>query len=139
MIFFFLTNIRFIGNTQFSEGTWIGILLKLPKGKNNGTGFFFRKKKFKWLIVNGITYFVCEENYGIFVKENQIKIVKKNTKEVINNSLNNKNEEIQLPINKQSTSSHTKKKDILPKRSKSPSQVYIITFKKIKNFLKGFL
>jgi len=28
--------IAFIGQTQFETGTWIGIILDEPKGKNNG-------------------------------------------------------------------------------------------------------
>ncbi|XP_057658950.1 dynactin subunit 1-like isoform X2 [Diorhabda carinulata] len=51
--------VAFIGKTGFAQGTWIGLVLDEPKGKNNGS-------------VKGQEYFKCEENYGMFVKENQV-------------------------------------------------------------------
>ncbi|CAG9857585.1 unnamed protein product [Phyllotreta striolata] len=51
--------IAFMGKTGFAQGTWIGLVLDEPKGKNNGT-------------VKGQEYFKCEENHGMFVKENQL-------------------------------------------------------------------
>lgn len=50
--------IKFVGKTQFSPGTWVGIELDTSIGKNNGT-------------VNGVKYFDCDkhdDNYGIFVR-----------------------------------------------------------------------
>ena len=54
--------VRFIGNTEFSTGKWVGIVLQKPNGKNNGT-------------VQGIQYFSCEPNYGVFVRPSQVKVV----------------------------------------------------------------
>ncbi|CAH1099765.1 unnamed protein product [Psylliodes chrysocephalus] len=51
--------IAFIGKTGFAQGTWIGLILDEPKGKNNGS-------------VKGQEYFKCEENHGMFVKESQV-------------------------------------------------------------------
>ncbi|KAK7469789.1 hypothetical protein BaRGS_00036216 [Batillaria attramentaria] len=51
--------VAYIGQTVFSAGKWIGVVLDVPKGKNNGT-------------VQGKTYFTCEDNYGIFVRQSQI-------------------------------------------------------------------
>uniref|UniRef100_A0A6P7G1R3 Dynactin subunit 1 n=1 Tax=Diabrotica virgifera virgifera TaxID=50390 RepID=A0A6P7G1R3_DIAVI len=51
--------VAFIGKTGFAQGSWIGLVLDEPKGKNNGS-------------VKGQEYFKCEENYGMFVKENQV-------------------------------------------------------------------
>lgn len=52
--------IRFIGPTKFAKGTWIGIELDVPAGKNNGTK-------------DGVEYFKCKgENYGIFVPPNLV-------------------------------------------------------------------
>ncbi|XP_031349690.1 dynactin subunit 1 isoform X2 [Photinus pyralis] len=51
--------IAFVGPTGFATGTWIGLVLDEPKGKNNGT-------------VKGQQYFKCEENYGSFVRLGQI-------------------------------------------------------------------
>ena len=51
--------VRYIGSTDFKNGTWYGIELKKPKGKNNGT-------------VNNRSYFVCKQKYGTFVKGKSI-------------------------------------------------------------------
>lgn len=47
--------IAFIGETQFKEGLWAGIILDTAEGKNNGT-------------LNGVTYFNTEENRGVFCR-----------------------------------------------------------------------
>uniref|UniRef100_A0AC35UD94 CAP-Gly domain-containing protein n=1 Tax=Rhabditophanes sp. KR3021 TaxID=114890 RepID=A0AC35UD94_9BILA len=47
--------VAFVGKTEFAEGLWIGVILKTPIGKNDGT-------------VNGKRYFECEPNFGIFAK-----------------------------------------------------------------------
>lgn len=54
--------IRYIGETQFAVGIWIGVELQNAVGKNNGT-------------VNGVHYFDCnskDEQHGIFVRETLI-------------------------------------------------------------------
>ena len=52
--------IRFSGPTSFKAGKWVGIELYEPKGKNNGS-------------VEGVSYFSCPMNYGVFVRASQIK------------------------------------------------------------------
>ncbi|VDL25620.1 unnamed protein product [Hymenolepis diminuta] len=47
--------IAFIGTTEFATGEWIGLKLNSPKGKNDGS-------------VNGVRYFECEPNYGLFTR-----------------------------------------------------------------------
>jgi hypothetical protein len=47
--------IAFIGETQFKEGLWAGIILDTAEGKNNGT-------------LNGVTYYNTEENRGVFCR-----------------------------------------------------------------------
>ncbi|KAM7539850.1 hypothetical protein Aperf_G00000044927 [Anoplocephala perfoliata] len=54
--------VAFIGTTQFSAGKWVGVVLKQPLGKNNGT-------------VQGKRYFECEENYGLFVRPTQVALI----------------------------------------------------------------
>lgn len=54
--------VRFCGTTSFQAGRWVGMELAEPKGKNDGS-------------VNGIRYFTCKPNYGIFVKFSQVKPV----------------------------------------------------------------
>ena len=48
--------VAFVGETDFAKGVWIGIVLDEQKGKNNGT-------------IQGTTYFTCEANHGMFVRE----------------------------------------------------------------------
>jgi hypothetical protein len=52
--------IAFIGETQFKEGLWAGIILDTAEGKNNGT-------------LNGVTYFNTEENRGVFCRLSKLK------------------------------------------------------------------
>lgn len=52
--------VRFSGPTSFSTGKWVGIELYQPNGKNDGS-------------VNGITYFTCKPNCGVFVRPTLIK------------------------------------------------------------------
>lgn len=54
--------VAFIGTTKFKEGKWVGIILDYPGGKNDGT-------------VQGVKYFDCLPNHGIFVKPHMIKPV----------------------------------------------------------------
>ncbi|KAF9366650.1 CAP-Gly domain-containing linker protein 2 [Mortierella sp. NVP85] len=46
--------LRFVGPTEFKTGTWAGIELDTPTGKNDGT-------------VQDVTYFQCRPKHGIFV------------------------------------------------------------------------
>ena len=54
--------VRFFGQTNFSPGKWVGIELAEADGKNDGT-------------VQGIKYFACKPNHGIFVKPSQVKVI----------------------------------------------------------------
>ncbi|OAF71253.1 hypothetical protein A3Q56_00958 [Intoshia linei] len=51
--------IRFIGNTEFASGLWIGVEITHGRGKHDGT-------------VNGKIYFKCRKNKGIFVRPNRL-------------------------------------------------------------------
>ncbi|XP_055606550.1 CAP-Gly domain-containing linker protein 2-like [Uranotaenia lowii] len=51
--------ISFIGDTHFQGGTWIGVELDTPTGKNDGT-------------VQGIQYFNCKPKHGIFVRVDKL-------------------------------------------------------------------
>lgn len=51
--------IRYIGETQFAPGTWFGIELDRPAGKNNGS-------------VNGVQYFTCKTKHGVFAPLSRI-------------------------------------------------------------------
>lgn len=54
--------VAFLGTTQFAKGNWAGIVLDSLEGKNNGC-------------VNGVQYFDCEPNRGLFAKPEKIKFV----------------------------------------------------------------
>jgi len=52
----------FIGETQFKpDMLWVGVKLDEPFGKNDGT-------------VEGVEYFKCGKNYGVFVKPNACEV-----------------------------------------------------------------
>lgn len=52
--------VAFVGTTEFAEKEWVGVILDEPKGKNNGT-------------VQGVAYFNCEPNFGIFIRPTQVR------------------------------------------------------------------
>ena len=51
--------VRFTGLTQFASGTWVGVDLDTPGGRNNGS-------------VNGVTYFSCRAGHGLFVRPDAV-------------------------------------------------------------------
>ncbi|KAL0106195.1 hypothetical protein PUN28_016124 [Cardiocondyla obscurior] len=51
--------IAYVGPTEFASGTWIGVELDAPTGKNDGA-------------VNGHRYFTCRSKCGIFVKMDKL-------------------------------------------------------------------
>lgn len=54
--------VRFCGATAFAPGKWVGLELAQPNGKNDGT-------------VQGVKYFTCKPNYGVFVRPSQVKVI----------------------------------------------------------------
>jgi dynactin 1 len=54
--------VRFYGLTSFAKGTWVGIELDEPSGKNDGT-------------VQGFRYFTCEPDHGVFMRATQVKVL----------------------------------------------------------------
>ncbi len=54
--------VRFIGATKFAHGTWIGVELEQPFGKNDGS-------------LKGIRYFRCGEDKGCFVRADKLTMV----------------------------------------------------------------
>ena len=53
--------LRYIGKPEFADGTWCGVELDGPRGKNNGS-------------LQGIRYFSCETNYGVFVPASKVEL-----------------------------------------------------------------
>ncbi|XP_064103663.1 kinesin-like protein KIF13A isoform X4 [Macrobrachium nipponense] len=51
--------ISYIGHTEFAAGTWVGVELDVPMGKNDGS-------------VNGVRYFACRPKCGMFVKPEKL-------------------------------------------------------------------
>lgn len=54
--------IKFIGNTKFAHGTWIGVELEQAFGKNDGS-------------LKGVRYFRCAEDKGCFVRADKLSLV----------------------------------------------------------------
>ncbi|XP_058406400.1 kinesin-like protein KIF13B isoform X3 [Diceros bicornis minor] len=52
--------VRYIGPTNFQEGTWIGVELDLPSGKNDGS-------------IGGKQYFKCNPGYGLLVRPGRVR------------------------------------------------------------------
>ncbi|KAJ1348228.1 CAP-Gly domain-containing linker protein 2 [Parelaphostrongylus tenuis] len=52
-------NVRFIGETEFAQGIWVGIELEQPLGKNDGS-------------VQGKRYFTCKTPFGVFVPPSKV-------------------------------------------------------------------
>ena len=54
--------VRFIGETDFAKGLWIGVELDNACGKNDGS-------------VQGTRYFTCAPNYGVFAPPSKIQVL----------------------------------------------------------------
>lgn len=54
--------VRYVGPTDFQEGTWIGVELDLPSGKNDGS-------------IGGKQYFKCNPGYGLLVRPSRVRRV----------------------------------------------------------------
>lgn len=54
--------IAFLGPTQFARGVWAGVVLDTKEGKNNGC-------------VNGVQYFECEPNRGLFARPEKLTVL----------------------------------------------------------------
>ncbi|KAA1088021.1 hypothetical protein PGTUg99_019784 [Puccinia graminis f. sp. tritici] len=52
-------HVAFVGITEFAPGTWVGIILDQPNGKNDGS-------------VDGKRYFSCRSQSGVFVRPSQV-------------------------------------------------------------------
>uniref|UniRef100_A0A8D1WHU6 Kinesin family member 13B n=1 Tax=Sus scrofa TaxID=9823 RepID=A0A8D1WHU6_PIG len=52
--------VRFVGPTDFQEGTWVGVELDLPSGKNDGS-------------IGGKQYFKCNPGYGLLVRPGRVR------------------------------------------------------------------
>ncbi|EGD77763.1 hypothetical protein PTSG_08852 [Salpingoeca rosetta] len=55
----YVGTVRFIGETEYSTGEWVGVELKDPVGKHDG---MFRGKR----------YFTCAKGHGIFARPTQV-------------------------------------------------------------------
>ncbi|XP_057576810.1 kinesin-like protein KIF13B isoform X2 [Hippopotamus amphibius kiboko] len=52
--------VRYVGPTDFQEGTWVGVELDLPSGKNDGS-------------IGGRQYFKCNPGYGLLVRPGRVR------------------------------------------------------------------
>lgn len=70
--------ISFVGTTQFASGTWIGVSLDAPTGKNVVLSIC-NNRLYKTNVagkhdgtVQGVAYFTCKAKHGIFVKADKL-------------------------------------------------------------------
>ncbi|XP_067901360.1 CAP-Gly domain-containing linker protein 4-like isoform X3 [Heterodontus francisci] len=54
-----MATIKYIGPTDFAPGVWLGLELRSPKGKNDGS-------------VGQKRYFTCKPNYGVLVRPSRV-------------------------------------------------------------------
>jgi len=54
--------VRFVGTTRFKAGTWVGVELDDPVGKNDGC-------------VDGVRYFNCPPSHGLFVRPAMTEVI----------------------------------------------------------------
>ena len=52
---------RYIGQTDFAPGIWLGVELRTPKGKNDGC-------------VAGKRYFNCKAGHGLIVRPSRVTV-----------------------------------------------------------------
>ena len=53
--------LRYIGPVDFADGTWFGVELRVPHGKNDGS-------------VRGRRYFTCKPNHGLIVRPKSVSV-----------------------------------------------------------------
>ena len=53
--------IRYIGRVDFAEGVWLGVELRTPKGRNDGS-------------IQGQRYFTCRQNHGLLVRPSKVTV-----------------------------------------------------------------
>lgn len=53
--------IRYIGPVEFADGVWLGVELKTPHGKHDGS-------------VQGRRYFTCRQNHGLLVRPSRVSV-----------------------------------------------------------------
>ena len=63
---------RFIGETSFASGRWVGVEMTGRDGTGADVGFEKGKNDGS---VNGTAYFVCAPNHGIFVRPNVVRLL----------------------------------------------------------------
>jgi len=51
--------VAYVGETQFADGIWVGVVFDGPAGKNDGS-------------VNGVRYFTCAPNHGSFLRPDKL-------------------------------------------------------------------
>lgn len=51
--------IRYLGTADFAPGLWLGLELRSPKGRNDGS-------------VGGRRYFTCRPRYGVLVRPSRV-------------------------------------------------------------------
>ncbi|KAH8915184.1 hypothetical protein BT69DRAFT_1341640 [Atractiella rhizophila] len=80
--------IRFVGETKFSKGTWVGVEYDEPVGKNDGSyvslpplSLFnfssrFHTKLRIWMVdsVDGTRYFEAKDKFGGFIRTDKVKV-----------------------------------------------------------------
>ena len=105
-----LGTVRYYGTMTGSTGNWVGVELDSALGKCNGSQ-------------GGKSYFTCKNNFGIFVRSTQVKIIEEEQSSISRGPSTKKTEDLQKPEEDDSKAREEVKQRIAEKKQKIVDQI----------------